>query len=67
MLDTAKNCQLVLMSLEPKEEIGAEVHHLAQFFRVEVWKRKPPTSTSTAKRPNESSYSPSKHTKACSR
>jgi mannose-6-phosphate isomerase-like protein (cupin superfamily) len=32
---TAKQCQLVLMSLLPKEEIGAEVHHHDQFFRVE--------------------------------
>jgi len=32
---TAKHCQLVLMSLKPKEEIGAEVHKLDQFFRVE--------------------------------
>jgi len=32
---TAKNCQLVVMALKPKEEIGAEVHHLDQFFRVE--------------------------------
>jgi mannose-6-phosphate isomerase-like protein (cupin superfamily) len=32
---TAKHCQLVLMSLLPKEEIGAEVHQLDQFFRVE--------------------------------
>ena len=32
---TAKHCQLVLMSLQPKEEIGAEVHELDQFFRVE--------------------------------
>lgn len=32
---TAKHCQLVLMSLRPKEEIGAEVHQLDQFFRVE--------------------------------
>ena len=32
---TAKNSQLVLMSLKPKEEIGAEVHKLDQFFRVE--------------------------------
>lgn len=36
VLYTAKNCQLVVMSLMPKEEIGAEVHHLDQFFRVEV-------------------------------
>lgn len=35
VLYTAKNCQLVLMALKPKEEIGAEVHHLDQFFRVE--------------------------------
>ena len=32
---TAKHCQLVVMSLKPKEEIGAEVHKLDQFFRVE--------------------------------
>jgi mannose-6-phosphate isomerase-like protein (cupin superfamily) len=32
---TAKNCQLVLMALKPSEEIGAEVHKLDQFFRVE--------------------------------
>ena len=25
---TAKHCQLVLMALKPKEEIGAEVHKL---------------------------------------
>ena len=36
VLYTAKNCQLVLMSLEPGEEIGAEVHHLDQFFRFEA-------------------------------
>jgi mannose-6-phosphate isomerase-like protein (cupin superfamily) len=35
VLYTAKNCQLVVMSLKPKEEIGAEVHTLDQFFRVE--------------------------------
>lgn len=35
VLYTAKNCQLVVMSLAPKEEIGMEVHHLDQFFRVE--------------------------------
>jgi mannose-6-phosphate isomerase-like protein (cupin superfamily) len=32
---TAEHCQLVLMSLLPKEEIGAETHQLDQFFRVE--------------------------------
>ena len=35
VLYTAQHCQLVLMSLRPKEEIGAEVHRLDQFFRVE--------------------------------
>lgn len=36
VLYTAKNCQLVVMALKPKEEIGAEVHKLDQFFRVEA-------------------------------
>ena len=35
VLYTAKNCQLVIMALKPKEEIGEEVHRLDQFFRVE--------------------------------
>jgi mannose-6-phosphate isomerase-like protein (cupin superfamily) len=35
VLYTAKNCQLVVMALEPKGEIGTEVHKLDQFFRVE--------------------------------
>ena len=36
VLYTAKHCQLVLMALKPKEEIGAEVHKsVDQFFRVE--------------------------------
>ena len=35
VLYTAKHCQLVVMALKPQEEIGAEVHQLAQFFRVE--------------------------------
>ncbi len=35
VLYTARNCQLVLMSLKPGEEIGAEIHQLDQFFRVE--------------------------------
>ena len=35
VLYTAKHCQLVLMALKPKEEIGAEVHKLDQCFRVE--------------------------------
>ena len=36
VLYTAQHCQLVLMALRPKEEIGAEIHKLDQFFRVEV-------------------------------
>jgi mannose-6-phosphate isomerase-like protein (cupin superfamily) len=36
VLYTAKNCQLVVMALKPKEEIGMEVHQLDQFFRVEA-------------------------------
>jgi len=28
VLYTTKNCQLVVMALKPKEEIGAEVHKL---------------------------------------
>ncbi len=35
VLYTAKNSQLVLMSLKPDEEIGEEVHHLDQFIRIE--------------------------------
>ncbi len=36
VLYTAKNCQLVLMSLNPLEEIGMEVHDDGdQFFRFE--------------------------------
>ena len=35
VLYTARNCQLVVMTLQPKEEIGMEVHELDQFFRVE--------------------------------
>ena len=37
VLYTGKNCQLVLMSLKPGEEIGEEVHEdHDQFFRFEV-------------------------------
>jgi len=36
VLYTAKNVQLVLMSLRGKEEIGEEVHELDQFIRVEA-------------------------------
>lgn len=35
VLYTAKNCQLVLMSLKPGEDIGEEIHDLDQFIRVE--------------------------------
>ena len=35
VLYTAKNCQLVVMSLKPGEDIGVEIHKLDQFFRVE--------------------------------
>ena len=35
VLFTAKNSQLVLMSLNPHEDIGAEIHKVDQFFRVE--------------------------------
>jgi mannose-6-phosphate isomerase-like protein (cupin superfamily) len=35
VLHTAKHCQLVVMALKPQEDIGAEVHKLDQFFRVE--------------------------------
>lgn len=35
VLYTAKNSQLVLMSLMPGEEIGEETHQLDQFIRIE--------------------------------
>lgn len=35
VLYTAKNSQLVLMTLRPGEDIGEEVHTLDQFIRVE--------------------------------
>lgn len=40
VLYTAKNSQLVLMSLAPGEEIGKETHHLDQFLRFEEGKGK---------------------------
>jgi len=41
VLYTAKHCQLVLMCLKPKEEIGMEVHtDNDQFFRFEKGKGK---------------------------
>jgi mannose-6-phosphate isomerase-like protein (cupin superfamily) len=36
VLYTAKNSQLVVMSLKPKEDIGQEVHQLDQFIRCEA-------------------------------
>lgn len=36
VLYTAKNSQLVVMSLKPGEDIGEEVHQLDQFIRCEV-------------------------------
>ncbi len=36
VLYTDKRCQLVLMSLRGKEEIGEEIHDVDQFIRVEV-------------------------------
>jgi len=35
VLYTATNSQLVLMSIEPGDEIGTEVHELDQFIRLE--------------------------------
>lgn len=35
VLYTAKNSQLVVMSLKPGEEIGMEIHQLDQFIRLE--------------------------------
>lgn len=35
VLYTGKNCQLVLMSLRPGEDIGEEVHNVDQFFRID--------------------------------
>ncbi len=40
VLYTAQHTQLVLMSLEPGEEIGNEVHELAQFIRIEQGRAK---------------------------
>lgn len=36
VLYTANHCQLVLMTLQPTEDIGAETHLLDQFFRIEA-------------------------------
>ena len=38
VLYTTKNSQLVLMSIEPGDEIGKEIHTLDQFIRIEQGK-----------------------------
>lgn len=38
VLYTAKNSQLVLMCIEPGDEIGMEIHELDQFLRIESGK-----------------------------
>jgi mannose-6-phosphate isomerase-like protein (cupin superfamily) len=35
VLYTSKNSQLVLMNIQPGDEIGSEVHELDQFIRIE--------------------------------
>jgi mannose-6-phosphate isomerase-like protein (cupin superfamily) len=35
VLYTAKHCQLVVMHLQPSEDIGEETHTLDQFIRIE--------------------------------
>lgn len=35
VLYTAKNMQLVVMNIQPGDEIGMEVHELSQFIRLE--------------------------------
>lgn len=40
VLYTAKNSQLVVMSIAPKDDIGEEVHELDQFIRIEEGKGK---------------------------
>lgn len=38
VLYTAKNSQLVLMTIQPGDEIGEEIHELDQFIRLEAGK-----------------------------
>lgn len=40
VLYTAKNSQLVVMNIQPGDEIGMEVHELDQFIRLEAGKAK---------------------------
>ncbi len=35
VLYTSKHSQLVVMNIQPKDEIGSEVHELDQFIRIE--------------------------------
>ncbi len=35
VLYTSKSSQLVVMNIQPKDEIGSEVHELDQFIRIE--------------------------------
>lgn len=40
VLYTAKHAQLVVMNIQPGDEIGMEVHELAQFIRIEQGRAK---------------------------
>lgn len=40
ILYTSKHSQLVVMSIEPGDEIGEEIHELDQFIRIEKGKAK---------------------------
>lgn len=40
VLYTGKNSQLVLMTIQPGDEIGMEIHTLDQFIRIEAGKAK---------------------------
>jgi len=40
VLYTSKDSQLVLMTIQPGDEIGAEVHELGQFIRIEAGQAK---------------------------
>jgi quercetin dioxygenase-like cupin family protein len=51
VLYTAKNCQLVAMSLAAGEDIGKEVHDLDQFIHIEKGKGKAVLDASDNKYP----------------
>lgn len=40
VLYTTKDSQLVLMTIQPEDEIGSEIHELSQFIRIEAGKAK---------------------------